>query len=83
MTSNFYISLSRIESWYFFKEVGSCLCSNGARLRVDVVDTNKKRFFNHSADAVSSNSQIFCIWETKEGINLEEFEEFVNGPTSA
>ena len=48
----------------------------------EAVEANKERgFFNHSANAVTADGPIYCIWETKEGITLEGFQEFIDGPT--
>ncbi len=41
----------------------------------------KKKRGNHSVNAVTSNEAIYCIWETKEGITAEAFQEFIDGPT--
>ena len=42
----------------------------------DAAAANKgKGFFNHSANAVISNGPIYCLWETKEGISIDEFQE--------
>ena len=40
-----------------------------------------KGIFNHSVNAVTSDGLIDCIWETKEEITAEEFQEFIDGPT--
>jgi len=35
----------------------------------EAVAANKEKvFFNHSANAVTANGHIYCIWETKEVI---------------
>ena len=48
----------------------------------EAVAANKEKgFFNHSANAVSASGPIYCIWETKEGISIEEFQEFIDGHT--
>ena len=48
----------------------------------EAVAANKEKgFYNHSANAVTSDGPVYCIWETKEKITLEEFQEFIDGPT--
>ena len=48
----------------------------------EAVAANKEKgFYNHSANAVTSDGPIYCIWETKENIKLEEFQEFIDGST--
>ena len=48
----------------------------------EAVASNKEKwFFNHSANAVSADGPIYFIWEIKEGISIEEFQEFIDGPT--
>ena len=41
----------------------------------------RNRFFNHSVNVITSNGLIYCIWQTKEGITAEAFQEFIDGPT--
>ena len=40
-----------------------------------------KGIFNYSVNAVTSDGPIDCIWETKEEITAEEFQEFIDAPT--
>ena len=48
----------------------------------EAVAANKEKgFFNHSAKAVTTKGPLYCIWETKEGISIEEFQEFIDGPS--
>ena len=63
--------------------VENSLCSNGPGGGWDeAVAVNKeKAFYNHSANAITVNVPIFCIWETKDGVSSEEFQEFIDGPT--
>ena len=47
----------------------------------DSVMTNKaKGFYNHSANTITTEKLIYCIWEVKEGISTEEFQKFINVP---
>ena len=40
----------------------------------DSVMTNKaKGSYNHSANTITTEKLIYCIWEVKEGISTEEF----------
>tara|TARA_Y100001968_G_C19074178_1_gene579888 strand:+ start:417 stop:683 length:267 start_codon:yes stop_codon:yes gene_type:complete len=48
-----------------------------------VAENKEKGFFNHSANAVSADGSIYCIWEVKEGITAQGFQKFVDGPTGA
>ena len=43
-------------------------------------DKQRKKGVNHSANAVTSNGAIYVFWETKERINAEAFQEFIDGP---
>ena len=48
----------------------------------DSVIANKaKGFYNHSANAITKEGPIYCIWEVKEGISTEEFQKFIDGPS--
>ena len=49
------------------------------RKRINRRITQQLTFY--SANAVTANGPIYCIWETKEGISIEEFQEFIDGPT--
>ena len=40
----------------------------------------KRKGGNHSANAVTTNDPFYIIWETKENISMEEFQEFIDGP---
>jgi len=37
-------------------------------------------FYNHSLCPVGPEGPAFCIWEDREGITAEEFQEFIDGP---
>ena len=37
-------------------------------------------FFNHSFCPIGPEGPAFCIWEVREGISAEEFQEFIDGP---
>ena len=37
-------------------------------------------FYNHSFCPVGPEGPAFCIWEVREGITAEEFQEFIDGP---
>ena len=40
----------------------------------------KAGFYNHSFCPVGPEGPAFCIWEVREGITAEEFQEFIDGP---
>ena len=42
--------------------------------------SSKKRFYNHSANAVTKTGPVYCFLEVKEGISAEEFQEFIDEP---
>ena len=37
-------------------------------------------FFNHCFNPVGIEGPAFCIWEVKEGITAEQFQDFIDGP---
>ena len=37
-------------------------------------------FYNHAFCPVGPEGPAFCIWEVREGITAEEFQEFIDGP---
>jgi hypothetical protein len=37
-------------------------------------------FFNHSFCPIGLEGPALCIWEVREGISAEEFQEFIDGP---
>jgi len=37
-------------------------------------------FYNHSFCPVGPEGPAFCIWEVRDGISAEEFQEFIDGP---
>ena len=37
-------------------------------------------FFNHAFCPVGPEGPAFCIWEVREGITDEEFQDFIDGP---
>ena len=37
-------------------------------------------FYNHSFCPIGLEGPAFCIWEVREGITAEEFQEFIDGP---
>ena len=45
-----------------------------------VAENLKAGFFNHSFNPISEEGPAFCIWEVREGITAEQFQEFIDGP---
>ena len=37
-------------------------------------------FYNHSFNPVGLEGPAFCIWEVREGISAEQFQDFIDGP---
>ena len=37
-------------------------------------------FYNHSANGIAEEGPVYCIWETREEITAEQFQEFIDGP---
>ena len=37
-------------------------------------------FYNHAFCPIGQEGPAFCIWEVREGITAEEFQEFIDGP---
>ena len=47
----------------------------------DTVQKNLEAgFYNHSFKPIGLEGPAFCIWEVKEGITAEQFQEFIDGP---
>ncbi|MBQ99281.1 MAG: hypothetical protein CMO60_00285 [Verrucomicrobiales bacterium] len=38
-------------------------------------------FFNHSFNPTSPDGPVFCVWEARDGITAEQFQDFIDGPT--
>ena len=83
MASNFYIVHHEFRAGTSSKwwETAYAAMAPGGGWDEAVAVNKEKGFFNHSANAVTANGPIYCIWETKEGISIEEFQEFIDGPT--
>lgn len=45
-----------------------------------VLANQEAGFFNHSFNPISSEGPAYCIWEAREGITIEQFQEFIDGP---
>ena len=45
-----------------------------------VAENLKAGFYNHSFNPISEEGPAFCIWEVREGITAEQFQEFIDGP---
>lgn len=45
-----------------------------------VVKNLEAGFFNHSFCPTSAEGPIFCIWEVREGMTSEQFQDFIDGP---
>ena len=37
-------------------------------------------FFNHTFMPSSKEGPIFCVWEAREGLTIEDFQTFIDGP---
>ena len=83
MASNFYIVHHEFRAGTSSKwwETAYAAMAPGGGWDEAVAANKEKGFFNHSANAVTTNGPIYCIWETKEKISIEEFQEFIDGPT--
>lgn len=47
----------------------------------DAVEENLRAgFYNHSFNLISKECPAFWIWEGREGITAEQFQEFIDGP---
>tara|TARA_B100000212_G_C27242630_1_gene476615 strand:+ start:390 stop:596 length:207 start_codon:yes stop_codon:yes gene_type:complete len=44
----------------------------------DIVN-KAKGFYTHSANSITKEGPIYCIWEVNEGISAEEFQKFIDG----
>ncbi len=83
MASNFYIVHHEFRAGTSSKwlETAYAALGSGGGWDESVKANKEKGFFNHSANAVSANGPIYCIWEIKEGISMEEFQTFIDGST--
>ena len=83
MASNFYIVHHEFRAGTSSKwwENAYAAMAPGGGWDEAVAANKEKGFYNHSANAVTANGPIYCIWETKEWISIEEFQEFIDGPT--
>ena len=45
-----------------------------------VAENLKAGFYNHSFNPISEEGPAFCIWEVREGITAEQFQEFIDSP---
>ena len=83
MASNFYIVHHEFRagtSSKWWKNAYSAMAPSGGWNEAVAVN-KKKGGYNNSANAVTANGPIYCIWETKEGISIEDFQEFIDSPT--
>ena len=76
MTSNFYIVHHEFRAGTSSKwwETAYAAMAPGGGWDEAVEANKEKGGFNHSANAVTANGPIYCIWEIKEGISIEEFQ---------
>ena len=83
MASTFYIVHHEFKAGASSKwwETAYAAMAPGGGWEEAVVVNKEEGGFNHSVNAVTSDGHIYCIWETKEGITAEEFQEFIDGPT--
>ena len=51
-----------------------------AGMRHTVAKNLEAGFYNHSFCPIGPEGPAFCIWEVREGITAEEFQEFIDGP---
>ena len=83
MASTFYIvhhefRASTSHKWW---KTAYAAMASGRGWNEAVAANKEKGFFNYSAIAVAANGHIYCIGKTKEGISIEEFQEFTDGPS--
>ena len=62
--------------------VGDAQASHGSRwwLGRAVAKNLEAGFYNHAFCPIGPEGPAFCIWEVREGITVEEFQEFIDGP---
>ncbi len=82
LSLNFYIVHNQ-----FWSGNGSKCCDTAYEIiasRVgnhSIMANRAKGFYNHFANVIIKEGLIYCIWEEKEGISNEEFEEIIDGPS--
>ena len=83
MASNFYIVHHEFRAGTSSKwwETAYAAMAPGGGWDKAVAANKEKGFFNHSANAVSANGPIYCIWEIKRGDFYRRIQEFIDGPT--
>ena len=40
----------------------------------------KASFYNHSFNPIAKEGPAFCLWEVRDGITAEQFQECIDGP---
>ena len=82
MASNFFhvyheFRAGTAKQWW---ETVQAAMAPGGRWDELVAKNLESGFYNHSFCPVGPEGPAFCIWEVREGITAEEFQDFIDGP---
>ena len=69
--------IGKSETWW---ETAQLAMAPGGGWDEAVAKNLEAGFFNHSFCPIGPEGPAFCIWEVREGISAEEFQEFIDGP---
>ena len=69
--------IGKSETWW---ETAQLAMAPGGGWHEAVAKNLEAGFFNHSFCPIGPEGPAFCIWEVREGISAEEFQEFIDGP---
>ena len=83
MASNFYIVHHEFKAGKASqcRDTAYATMAPGGGQDDSIISNKEKGFYNHSANVITKEGPIYCIWEIKEGISIEEFQKFIDGPS--
>ena len=67
----------KAQQWW---ETAQTAMAPGGGWDEEVAKNLQAGFYNHSFCPIGPEGPAFCIWEVREGITAEEFQEFIDGP---
>ena len=83
MASKFFVVHHEISSWQRLSGSGKPPRPPwplGAAWDEAVAKNLEAGFYNHCFCPIGPEGPAYCIWEVREGISAEEFQEFIDGP---
>ena len=67
----------KAEQWW---EAAQAAMAPGGGWDEAVAKNLEAGFYNHSFCPIGPEGPAFCIWEVREGISAEQFQDFIDGP---